>query len=137
MLSDSQDFVTIVANLFLIISKFDIDLENCSLSKAKSNAPFNKYLEPAHVVTPSLYLPGYKTLKAIGPPWPILPKTLSTGTLQFSKNKVQVEDPFIPNFFSSAPTTNPSYPFSTINAVYFPLTLANVTATSAHAPFVT
>ena len=79
----------------------------------------------------------YRPLKAIAFPCPISPNTFSTGTSQFSKYKVTVDEPFIPIFFSSDPIIKPGKFFSTIKDVYsLRPVLAKVTTTSDQAPLV-
>ena len=89
-------------------------------------------LEPPKANGPILYLPAFKTLKAIKCPCPFSPSRFSTGTFTFSKNTCLVDDPFIPSFFSSAPKVNPGIPFSRMNPVKsLPSILANTMNTSA------
>ena len=60
----------------------------------------------------------------------------SAGILAFWKFKATVEEPFIPNFFSSAPIENPSVPDSTKKPVSFPSSWAKTVKSDAQPPFV-
>ena len=67
----------------------------------------------------SLILPELRMFNAILNPASLSPSKFSEGTLQSLKNTWTVEEPFMPNFFSSSPRVIPPKAFSTIKAERF------------------
>ena len=82
-------------------------------------ALFNANFDPPTAPAANLILPEFRIFKAILKPPSLSPKRFSFGTGQSVKNTCLVEDPFIPNFFSSSPNVIPPNDFSTINADRF------------------
>ena len=92
-------------------------------------------LEPPIQAAANLYRPTFNALNAMVAPFPILKRRFSAGTIALVNFKGVVDDPFIPIFFSSAPTSNPSVSRSIINPENLsPSTCARTVKTFAQLP---
>ena len=124
------------ASFCLIRPNSAIALPNWRRSFAYFTAWFSAMRTPDMLRAPSFTRPKFSTLNATLCPWPIVPRTFSTGTFTLSSISAVVDDPSSPSLISSRPLTTPMLR-STRNAVNLsPPTLAKIVNRSAKPPFV-